>query len=194
MCCLANAQTNQCDLVSNGPGRLYWRLILFAMYESWPGTPNKSFLADTCQHHGFIDGCKFTSVFVLKLNFWSYHWLMSSSDSSLLTLIQQRRLSWSYNSTQGIYISLNSNTNNEENIAIIWFYLRHPLKCVQWVVLLCGAPGRMFGGSPHFMCVFSRPDRRENVRSESVVRVNLQTNIVMFYLFINAHVFISKKN
>ena len=26
----------------------------------------------------------------------------------------------------------------------------HPLKCVQWMVLLCGALGRMFGGSPHF--------------------------------------------
>ena len=41
----------------------------------------------------------------------------------------------------------------------------HPLKCVQWVVLLGGALGRMFGGSPQFLFVFYRPDRRENVRS-----------------------------
>ena len=41
----------------------------------------------------------------------------------------------------------------------------HPLKCVQWVVLLGGALGRMFGGSPQFLFVFYRPDRREHVRS-----------------------------
>ena len=41
----------------------------------------------------------------------------------------------------------------------------HPLKCVQWVVLLGGALGRMFGGSPQFLFVFYRPYRRENVRS-----------------------------
>ena len=40
-----------------------------------------------------------------------------------------------------------------------------PLKCVQWVVLLGGALGRMFGRSPQFLFVFYRPDRRENVRS-----------------------------
>ena len=31
--------------------------------------------------------------------------------------------------------------------------------------LLGGALGRMFGGSPQFLFVFYRPDRRENVRS-----------------------------
>ena len=41
----------------------------------------------------------------------------------------------------------------------------HPLKCVQRVVLLGGALGRMFGGSPQFLFVFYRPDRRENVRT-----------------------------
>ena len=41
----------------------------------------------------------------------------------------------------------------------------HPLKCVQWVVLLGGALGRMFSGSSQFLFVFYRPDRRENVRS-----------------------------
>ena len=41
----------------------------------------------------------------------------------------------------------------------------HPLKCVQWVVLWGGALGRMFGGSPQFLFVFYRPERRENVRS-----------------------------
>ena len=43
----------------------------------------------------------------------------------------------------------------------------HPLKCVQWVVLLGGALGRMFGGSSQFLFVFYRPDRREHVRSKS---------------------------
>ena len=43
----------------------------------------------------------------------------------------------------------------------------HPLKCVHWPVLLDAALGRMFGGSPQFLFVFYRPDRRENVRSES---------------------------
>ena len=32
-------------------------------------------------------------------------------------------------------------------------------------VLLGGALGRKFGGSPQFLFVFYRPDRRENVRS-----------------------------
>ena len=41
----------------------------------------------------------------------------------------------------------------------------HPLKCVQWVVLLGGALGRMFRWSPHFLFVLYRPDSRENVRS-----------------------------
>ena len=43
----------------------------------------------------------------------------------------------------------------------------HPLKCVQWVtvVLLGGALGRMFGGSPQLLFVFYKPDRRENIRS-----------------------------
>ena len=44
-------------------------------------------------------------------------------------------------------------------------YSVHPLTCVQRVVLLGGALGRMFGGSPQFLFVFYRPDRRENVRS-----------------------------
>ena len=44
-------------------------------------------------------------------------------------------------------------------------FRNHPLKCVQWVVLLGGALGRMFGGSPQFLFVFYRPDRRENVRT-----------------------------
>ena len=43
----------------------------------------------------------------------------------------------------------------------------HPFKCVQWVILLGGALGRLFGGSPHFLFVFYRPYRRENFRSES---------------------------
>ena len=38
----------------------------------------------------------------------------------------------------------------------------HPLKCVQWVVLLGGALGRM---SLQFLLVFYMPDRSENVRS-----------------------------
>ena len=42
----------------------------------------------------------------------------------------------------------------------------------------------MFGGSPHFLFVFYRPDRRENVRSESIVKL---------YLYIDAHVFSVKK-
>ena len=46
-------------------------------------------------------------------------------------------------------------------------YPEHPLKSVQWVVLLGGALGRIFGGSPHFLFVFYRPDRREHSRSES---------------------------
>ena len=41
----------------------------------------------------------------------------------------------------------------------------HPLKYVQWVALLGGALGRMFGGSPQFMFVIYGPDRRENFRS-----------------------------
>ena len=41
----------------------------------------------------------------------------------------------------------------------------HPLKCVQWVALLGGVLGRMFGGSAQFLFVIYRPDRRENVRS-----------------------------
>ena len=45
----------------------------------------------------------------------------------------------------------------------------HPLKCVQWVVLLGGALGRIFGGSPPFLFVFYRPDRRGNVRQRRMV-------------------------
>ena len=50
-------------------------------------------------------------------------------------------------------------------IAIEHGFHHHPLKCVQYVVLLGGALGRMFGGSPQFLFVFYRPDRRENVLS-----------------------------
>ena len=32
--------------------------------------------------------------------------------------------------------------------------LYHPLKCVQWPVLLGGALGRMFGGSSNFLLTF----------------------------------------
>ena len=32
----------------------------------------------------------------------------------------------------------------------------HPLKCVQWPVLLGGALGRMFGGSSNFLLTFDR--------------------------------------
>ena len=31
---------------------------------------------------------------------------------------------------------------------------KHPLKCVQWPVLLGGALGRMFGGSSNFLLTF----------------------------------------
>ena len=34
------------------------------------------------------------------------------------------------------------------------FAHHHPLKCVQWVVLLGGALARMFDGSPQFLFVF----------------------------------------
>ena len=43
----------------------------------------------------------------------------------------------------------------------MYFSPCHPLKCVQWVVLLGVALGRMFGGSPQFLFVFYRPDGRE---------------------------------
>ena len=61
--------------------------------------------------------------------------------------------------------------------------------------LLGGALGRMFGRSRQFMFV-----NRPYTRDEEVFVVKagwcpqLTTNIVKFYLFINAHVFISNKN
>ena len=42
-----------------------------------------------------------------------------------------------------------------------------PLEVCAVSSLLCGALGRMFGGSPHILFVFYRPDRREHIRSES---------------------------
>ena len=54
--------------------------------------------------------------------------------------------------------------------------------------LLGGALGHMFGGSPQFLFVFYMPDRRENIRSSR------RDGVLKFYLFINTHVFISKKN
>ena len=50
-------------------------------------------------------------------------------------------------------------------IDLIYGITLHTLKCVQWVVLLGWTLGRMFGGSPHFLFVFYRPDISENVRS-----------------------------
>ena len=51
------------------------------------------------------------------------------------------------------------------SVQVLKTCIHHPLKCVQWGVLLGGALGRMFGGSPQFLFVIYRPDRRENVRS-----------------------------
>ena len=70
-------------------------------------------------------------------------------------------------------------------IVVYFVQGNHPLKCVQCVVLLGGTLGRMFDGSPHFLFVFYRPERRE--KQDGVL--NLQTNIVKFYFFINAQVF-----
>ena len=36
----------------------------------------------------------------------------------------------------------------------LYIYYNHPLKCVQWPVLLGGALGRMFGGSSNFLLTF----------------------------------------
>ena len=70
---------------------------------------------------------------------------------------------------------------------------RAPLEICAVGGLVSGALGRMFGGSPHFLFVFYRPDRRENVRSESRMVFSITNNTIKFYLFINAHVFFQKK-
>ena len=67
----------------------------------------------------------------------------------------------------------------------------HPLKCVG---LLGGELGRMFGGSPHFLFVFYRSDRRENVRNESRM-VSSTYNEHCAVLFIHkCFCFVSKKH
>ena len=82
-------------------------------------------------------------------------------------------------------------------VIYLWLDHNHLLKYVKWVVLLGGALGRMFGGSPHFLFVFYRPDRRENVRSESRMvssTSNLLTNEHCEVLFIHkCSCFFSKK-
>ena len=78
-----------------------------------------------------------------------------------------------------------------DRLNVLWL----PLKCVQWKILLGGAFGRrMFGGSPHFLFWFLYAKYMcKHSQWEQDGNLNIQTNIVNFYFFINADVFIRKK-
>ena len=59
--------------------------------------------------------------------------------------------------------------------------------------LLGGALGRMFGGSPQFMFVFYRPDRRENILSLRMMVSSTYNEHREVLFFQNAPVIFSKE-
>ena len=64
-------------------------------------------------------------------------------------------MAWALYYTRGIrHYHYTAGHSHADNIVYWLLWQHHPLKCVQWPVLLGGALGRMFGGSSNFLLTF----------------------------------------